>query len=181
MQLIITGTPGTGKTTIARLIANYLGYRLFDLKGFITDRRMYRKNAKGEMIVDMPRLKRTLPPILKREKNFVLEGHIACELKLPADVVFVLRTKPPTLKRRLLKRKYSKAKVQENVMAELLDYCTQRVISKYKMEPLELETSGKSRRTCRNKILEAIRERKKKLDAVDYSEQLKKHLGIENE
>jgi adenylate kinase len=177
MRIIITGTPGTGKTTMARLLAGYLDYPLIDLKEFINERGMFAKKG-NEKIVNMSRLRKSLPSFLKKKKHFVLEGHIACELKLPADTIFITRTKPSTLKRRLGKRNYSAKKIEENVMAELLDYCTQKVNEKYGVRPLELETSGRSRRTCLNMMLGAIKNKKKKLDVINYSNQLKKHLGL---
>jgi len=102
----------------------------------------------------------------------VVEGHLACELKLPADFVFVLRAEPRVLRRRLSERGYGRKKLNENIEAELLDYCTQRVEQEYRKKPLELDTSRRSPASSVRAITGAIRQKKKKLDAINYSHQL---------
>ncbi|MFH1393447.1 MAG: AAA family ATPase [Candidatus Micrarchaeota archaeon] len=177
MRIIITGGPGTGKSEIARLLAKQLDYPLIDIKRIVNERGMFesRENTK---IVDTSRLKRTLDSMLKTKEWYVLEGHLACEVKLPADYVFVLRTHPHVLADRLAKRRYPKKKREENLLAEMLDYCTQRVQNVYGIEPLELDTSERSAEGSMHELLKALRKKKKKLDVVDYSSELKDFLRL---
>jgi len=177
MRIIITGGPATGKSEIARALAKKLDFPLIDIKRIVNDRKMYDKKS-GTKEVDTKRLKRTLNSLLKGKDFFVVEGHLACEMKLPVDFVFVLRTKPKTLKERFSKRKYPKKKTDENLMAEMLDYCTQRVEAVYGITPVELETANRSVHGCVTELLKVLRKKKKKLDCVDYSKDLKKHLRL---
>lgn len=177
MRIIITGGPGTGKTVISAKLAKQMDIPLVDIKKIVNKNRIFEKKGK-EKIVDVGTLKRKLLPLIKKNRSYILEGHLACEIKLPCDFVFVLRTNPKKLMKRLSKRGYSKKKIHENLLAEMLDYCTQRVETVYKKQPLELDTGRRSIKTCISEILNAIRKRKKKLDSVSYSQKLKAHLGL---
>lgn len=167
MRIVITGSPGTGKSEVARKLAMRLGLEVVDIKKIVRNKKLLAKNHE----VDIKRLARALA-FLKNKRDYVVEGHLACEVKLPADFVFVLRTHPRVLRQRLAKRRYSKKKLEENLMAEMLDYCTQRVEQAYQKKPLELDTSQRSASESVRAIQKAIKQKKKKLDSVNYSKEL---------
>lgn len=78
--------------------------------------------------VAIPRLRRFLEPLLKKARDhhagIVIDGHLSHELSSRiVDVVVVVRCDPKTLHRRLLLRKYSPAKIQENMDAEIFGVC----------------------------------------------------------
>jgi adenylate kinase len=177
MRIVITGTPGTGKTRIARALSARAGVPLVDIKDFVNRRRLFTMQG-GQKTVDIPRLEKSLLPFLKKLRGYVVEGHLACEMALPASHIFVLRTSPDILKRRLSGRKYGKAKLDDNLLSEMLDYCVQRAELVYKRKPLELDTTGKGAEECADAMLKAIRQRKKKMDVVDYSAQLMHYLRL---
>jgi len=177
VRIIITGTPGTGKTKIAMQLAKRTGFELVDIKEFVNNNHIF-KIEKGQKVVDIGTLGKNLLSHIKLFKDYIVEGHLACEFRIPADFVFVLRTNPKKLKARLAKRKYNKKKLEENMMAEMLDYCVQRVESVYGKGPLELDTSQRTVTNCVDEILKAIKERKKNLDSVDYSDDLKNYLRL---
>jgi adenylate kinase len=118
----ISGTPGTGKKTVAPVVAGILGLpRAISVSSFA---------PKGEVDVDPARLRRDLlkavPP------GAVLFGHLLPHVlrKSEADFVAVLRCEPSVLRERLFARGYPPAKVTENVEVELigvvLDECVRR-------------------------------------------------------
>jgi adenylate kinase len=164
MRVIVTGTPGTGKSVVAKMLAKEAGLELIDIKEIV--RRKMRLGPSRE--VDLRKLASALR-FLKRKKDYVVEGHLACEIRLPADFVFVLRTRPDILRRRLALRRYRRQKLEENLMAEMLDYCTQRAGKVYGKAPLELDTTRLPPSRCVRKMVRAMRQKKKKLDRVDYS------------
>lgn len=173
MRIVITGSPGTGKTLVAKALSERLGLELIDIK-MIVKREKLDKGPEHE--VDIKSLSKALS-FLKGKDGFVVEGHLACELPLPADFVFVLRTHPDVLRQRLSKRRYPKAKLEGNLMAEMLDYCTQRAEQEYVLAPLELDTSQLTAQEAALRIAAAIKQKKKKLDTVNYSRELEKHLA----
>jgi adenylate kinase len=171
MRIVMTGSPGTGKSQIARELSKKLGLALVDLKKIARTRGLVGRNHE----VDVKRLASALRPLAKK-KDFIVEGHLACEFRIPADFVFVLRTHPKTLRKRLSKRGYGKKKLDENIMAEMLDYCLQRAEAEYAKKPLQLDTTRRSAGQSAAEIEKAIKRKKKKLDSVDYSEELKKSI-----
>ncbi|MEA1993203.1 MAG: adenylate kinase family protein [Euryarchaeota archaeon] len=118
MRVAITGTPDTGKTTIAKKVAERLGYRCINLGEFAEEHDLVveRDGERDTKIVDEKNLK----GLLKNMNNVVLDDHYA-EL-LDPDITFVLRCPPKILKKRLLK-KFNPEKVRENLLAEMLDSC----------------------------------------------------------
>jgi len=164
MRIIITGTPGTGKSTIAALLAQEADLEPVSITAIV--RKTMHLGPKHE--VGIRKLVKALA-FLSKKKDYVVEGHLACELKLPADFIFVLRTEPKTLGKRMHARGYGKKKIEENLMAEMLDYCTQRVKAEYKKMPLELDTTRRRPEACVKEMMKAIKQKKKKIDAVDYS------------
>jgi adenylate kinase len=164
MRLIITGSPGTGKSVIAKMLSQKLSYELVDIALIAKKNRLVSKTHE----VDISKLSKALG-FLKGKKHFVAEGHLACEMKLPADFIFVLRCEPKVLEKRLKRRNYPKKKLEENKMAEILDYCVQRVRTVYKARPIELDTSSRTPHECVKLICAAVKNKKKTLDNVDYS------------
>jgi len=114
----VTGTPGTGKKSIAPLLAAKMGLKCIGLdeiaraNGLLTE-------TKEEGAVDTKKLKIILRSF---EGPGVLYGHL-----LPyalgagsASKVVVLRCEPSALKERLAHRGYPAGKIVENVEAELI-------------------------------------------------------------
>jgi len=180
MRIIITGTPGTGKTKIAKELAKRTGYEFISMKDFVNQHKLFSKQAgkAKEKEVDTKILARSLIPYLKQFKNYIVEGHLACEIKIPADFIFVLRASPDVLKKRMLKRKYKTQKIDENLEAEMLDYCVQRAESVYRIAPLELDTTKRTIKQCSLEMEKAIKQKKKKLDVVNYTDDLKTYLRL---
>jgi adenylate kinase len=173
MRIVITGTPGTGKSTIAALLAAKAGLNLVSIAAIV--RKKMRLGPKHE--VDLGKLARHLR-FLQSEDDYVVEGHLACELRLPADHVIVLRTEPGVLRKRMAQRGYGRRKIEENVMAEMLDYCTQRAKKEYGGAPLEVDTTRRGPVACTNKILAAIKHKRRRIDNVDHQRSLISFLRL---
>ncbi|MCL5011606.1 MAG: adenylate kinase family protein [Candidatus Marsarchaeota archaeon] len=124
MKLVITGTPGTGKSSISRELSKITGWPLFELNKLAEP---YDKDGS----VDLKKLRIKTLEKIKGKRDFIVEGHLACEFRIPSDAVIVLRCKPEVLDKRLKKRDYSDIKVRENVLAEALDYCLIRSLENY--------------------------------------------------
>ena len=174
MRIVITGSPGTGKSVVAKLLSKKLGLELVSIKDIVEQKKL---SSGREHEVDIKKLEAAMR-FLQRKKNYVVEGHLACELMLPADFIFILRTHPDILRQRMAKRRYRKKKIQENLMAEMLDYCTQRVGMVYRKRPLELDTTSKTPKESASEMEKAIKQKKKKLDSVNYSKELKEYLRL---
>ncbi len=153
MKIIITGTPGTGKTSTAKKIAGKMKLKLVNEKSFALKTKTGKKKGK-ETEVDLKKFRKKMNEFLKKEKNVVLEGHLLCEIKLNADYVFVLRTKPELLEKRLRKRNYSEIKILDNVFCEKTNYCGKKAGKNYVKV---IEVSSNRNFEAAKKILEKIR------------------------
>lgn len=115
----ITGTPGTGKKTIAVLLASRLELDLLDLNTVAKDATIS-KRRKTELVVDTDRLRSEL--LRRGTSGAVVSGHLLPEVLTARELGFVavLRCEPLVLKRRLEARGYDPGKVTANVEAELI-------------------------------------------------------------
>ncbi len=177
MRIVITGTPGTGKTKTAERLARKLRVPFISIRRIVEKEKIF-KVRKDERVVDTRELWRVLKEIIRKEKDFVIEGHLACETKIPCDYVFVLRTHPQELKKRLSRRRYHAEKLGGNLMSEMLDYCVQRVAKVYGRKPIEIDTTGKTVEASARRMAGIIRNKKKKGDSIDYSAELMKYLRL---
>ncbi len=118
-SLGITGTPGTGKKSVASLVATLLKFRLLDLNAFALEAGCAKSSREG-IDVDVDKLHRAL---VKTELNDrVIFGHLLPDVFRRGELGFValLRCDPQILRKRLLARGYQGARLIENVEAELI-------------------------------------------------------------
>lgn len=172
MRILITGTPGTGKSSVSSIISRRKGWALLRLKDIAEKGCVIKKEGK-EKIVDLGKLRSATLRELKGKKDAIIEGHLGCEFHLPVDFAFVLRTRPSALRRRLAKRGYPAGKIQVNLLSEMLDYCTQLSEQNYP-HVLEVDTTGRSARETSIRILGYLEGRVRKLDRVGWKKELRK-------
>ena len=121
-RLSLTGTPGTGKTTVAALLAK-AGFGIISIEELAES-----AGALGDIdpvddarLVDLDALFDSLTESWKSApaSPMIIDGHLSHHL--PADAVVVLRCSPEILRGRLSERGYSSSKIEGNVEWELLD------------------------------------------------------------
>lgn len=132
--IIVSGTPGTGKTTIAKNISKEKNYVYIDINEVIKENKLkegYDRKRKS-IIVDVKKLNNVLVRLIKNSKKIlVIDGHLSHYLpKEYVKTCFITKCNLKTLKKRLEKRKYSKNKVRENLDAEIFDVCRVEALEK---------------------------------------------------
>ncbi|HUU75124.1 MAG TPA: adenylate kinase family protein [Methanoregulaceae archaeon] len=141
MMYGISGTPGTGKTTIAEELSAR-GHPVLHLAGTTDSYRLDRDEDRDTYIIDEERWAREFIAV----EGFV-EGHLAH--LLPCDLVIVLRCRPDVLAGRLSGRGYSRAKIAENAEAEALDVILIECLEGFEPRQIyELDTTDKSAQEC---------------------------------
>ncbi|QSZ66597.1 adenylate kinase [Methanofollis aquaemaris] len=113
MMVGITGTPGTGKSTVAEVLADR-GRRVVHATETVGPFVLGDDPERDTMVVDAEAWAAAFEPV-----DGVVEGHLAH--LLPCDRIVVLRCRPDLLEERLAARGYAREKVRENAEAEALD------------------------------------------------------------
>ncbi len=116
MRVALTGTPGTGKTSVARVLRER-GHDVLDMTQYIRDNGLREEYdaERDTYSVDVERLNDSLSDM----EDCMFEGHLAHFMDV--DKIIVMRCHPDVLADRLRARGYSESKVRENVEAEVLD------------------------------------------------------------
>lgn len=118
MIISITGTPGTGKTQAAKELAKLLGYDVVSIADLVKNKKIpsaYDRKRRTR-ILDEEKLDKNIRKLLDENKSYIIEGLVAHFVR--ADFIFVLRTEPAVLEKRLEKKGWSREKIRENVEAE---------------------------------------------------------------
>ncbi|ASJ00396.1 adenylate kinase family protein [Thermococcus gorgonarius] len=166
MIIAVTGTPGVGKTTVSKLLAEKLGYEYVNLRDYAIEKGI--GEMKGdELEVEVDELAYNFEKDFAG-KDVVVDGHLSHFLK--ADLVVVLRAHPKLVGERLEARGYPKEKVGENVEAELVDVILVEALEENE-NVIEVDTTGKTPEEVVEEVLELIKEGvKRRVGIVDWSE-----------
>ena len=128
--LAVSGTPGTGKTEIARNLSLLHNYTYLDVKKLIVKEGISEgwDKKRQARIVDVKKLNSRLLELIKAQKQakkgLVIDSHLAHFLpKKSIDLCIITKCDLKALKKRLEKRRYPKTKVRENLDAEIFDVC----------------------------------------------------------
>jgi adenylate kinase len=164
LRLVITGNPGVGKHTSAKIIAEKIDAEIIDINNVAIDNNAIGKNTDLGFEVDVKRLVRLLEKLLKIKGNLVIVGHLAPYVLKPSGIslVAVLRRSPYELEKTLKKRGYSIDKVRENVASEILGtslYDSLKTFGKSKVA--EFDTTGKTPDETADEILAALQKNTK--------------------
>lgn len=148
---IITGTPGTGKTHLTKIISDLLNAHPIFLSELITNEnhQLGFDEKRETWVVNIksltPRLKEIIKNLKKKEDIdlIIIEGHFSDIVPSKfIDYIIVLRCHPDELSKRLRERGYKKSKIKENVQAEILGDCISHLLEKKLKGPIiEIETS----------------------------------------
>lgn len=158
MRICITGTPGVGKTAIAKRLGTALGMPVLNEKEFALSEGIGEfDTATNELEVPLKKLEARLNKFLSKQKNVIVEGHLLCEIKGKFDLVVVLRCHPERLEYRLETRGYSAEKVQDNVFCEGIDYCRKHAVRNYRRSHIIEAENAKTIKDTTDLIISEIK------------------------
>ena len=146
--IIITGTPGTGKTVITNLLEKE-GYSTIEVGKLIKEDNLYDyyDEERESYVVNDDLLNEKLVELLKKHSSsepLIIDGHV---VELPPRHVLhciVLRCSIRHLRQRLMERNYGSLKIDENVEAEIMEVLLTDMLELYGPENVSVVFSDSS-------------------------------------
>lgn len=160
--IVVTGTPGVGKTVCSRLFARELSARHIDLGGLAreNDLTLGMDYERGTSIADIDRLSSLLSTLLEASRqDCIVDGHLAPYVLDASDIeiAYVLRCDPDQLLSRLMKRGFSESKALENAASEILGVCLWEAVNRFGDDGVaEIDTTGCSPRQVVEEMLKVL-------------------------
>ena len=122
MKILVTGTPGVGKTTFCTRVSEVFGIKHIDVSRYIEENKLYDEYSEEykSLVFDEQKVKNALTSDLCETDSYIVDTH-CCEVAsaLDFDMIFVLTLPIETLYKRLKDRGYDESKIKENVECEI--------------------------------------------------------------
>ena len=178
--ILITGTPGVGKSILASKLSKKLDCQQVDISTLVKTKELYTRVDKKRrtLVADERRLTSAVSKIIHENKNrcLVISTHFLGGY-LPTRQVkycFVLRLHPEKLRERLALRRWSPSKIRENVEAELIGVCQFEAVALLGRKRVhEIDTTGKSSNRVLREVSNLVDGKKKDIGnagVVDWLE-----------
>ena len=127
MKIVITGTPGVGKHTVAESLSIVMGnIPILDINGIILSENLLTTSSENDKDkeVDIQKSYEFLTLLLSKDEfqNSIIVGHLAPYVinSQSVDFVVILRRSPYELKKIYQERCYSDSKTKDDINAEIL-------------------------------------------------------------
>jgi len=173
--IIVTGTPGTGKTNFAKKLAEEIGGKYISLTQYVSRQKLYTAvdRERRTKIIDIKKTSASL-----RELLSTMRRPVVIETNIPDGIlprqrprqVFVLRCHPRIMEGRLRRKKWDAMKIRENVLAEILDACLLNALEYYGSDKImQLDASRMSLKECLGTARRILSGRKtKRVISIDW-------------
>ena len=177
MIILITGTPGVGKTTISKMLKEKLDAHLIPINELVEKKHLSNDihKEKKYKIVDMEALFQELDSLIgkiDRSTNVIVEGHLS-HFYQTSDLVIVLRADPHVLRKRMEIKGWNEAKIKENLEAEAIGVCSYEAQEIHGEKVNEIDTSNLLPHEVCDVIIEVLNgEKKFPVGIVDFLEYL---------
>ena len=145
--IFVTGTPGTGKTTISSELARILhATHINPAEALSRNGELHGWDKRRRTAIAAPaRLCRHVLSIASQiDTGLIIDSHIMFGLPESTCVkkVFVLRCHPSSLEKRLKGKGWTRQKIRENLLAEILDICLWDAVETYgERKILQIDTT----------------------------------------
>jgi len=178
MFVALTGTPGTGKTTVGTLLSSQ-GFVVIHLTDIEKKCVVGQDKKRDCQIYDIDLLDRYLhhTSILMQQHVCIVEGHLSHLLSGMSKII-ILRCHPEALKKRLQSKGYTSLKIQENLEAEALDIILCDAACYYPTGVIqEIDTTGKDPEAVARCIAELLQDGfHDRIGQIDWSDWIEKNV-----
>ncbi len=177
MRIAVTGTPGVGKHTIAKILAGKMKAKIIDINELA-----FKNNAiigkDYAFIVDTKKMK----SIIKNEliDDCIIVGHLAPYILDAKDIDYaiVLRRSPYELEKVYAKRGYEQKKMRDNLSSEILGVIAYDCIANFGRDKIiEIDCTNKRPEEISNEILLYMKKRETRIGIIDWLEVIKDDIN----
>ena len=149
MKIILSGTPGVGKHTIATTLSSLFDkVTIVDINKIILSEDLLIPSQRGNHDVDIQKSLDFLTLLLSKKEyqDSIIVGHLAPYVIDPllVDLAVILRRSPYELIKIYEDRSYSQTKISDNIVAEILGIISYDALKNFefsKLSELEIATS----------------------------------------
>jgi len=149
LKIILSGTPGVGKHTIATTLSSLFDkVTVVDINKIILSEDLLIPSQRGNHDVDIQKSLDFLTLLLSKKEyqDSIIVGHLAPYVIDPllVDLVVILRRSPYELRKIYEDRAYSQTKISDNIVAEILGIISYDALKNFefsKLSELEIATS----------------------------------------
>jgi len=178
MRVALSGTPGTGKTSVVTILKNQ-GYTVVHLHRFAKEHHCVagKDRKRNTQLIDMVKLEKAIKKHYPGEALVFFDGHIGHLLR-SMEKVILLRCHPKVLELRLLKKKWNAKKRRENIEAEILDVILCEAVQWHASEDIfEIDTTKRTAKDVAAIIVRLVHKnfqptRTYRVGQIDWSEEI---------
>ncbi|MBS7654222.1 adenylate kinase family protein [Candidatus Bathyarchaeota archaeon] len=173
--IVITGTPGVGKSSISKALASKINAQVISIGELVKKEGLYSgvDRKRDTLIADVDKVSERINEIISNAStDIIVEGHFAVDV-VPSEkiaIAFVLRRNPEELETIFKERSYKEEKIRENLAAEILDVCLYDSVKKYGVNKVcEIDVSSRSVEDVIQEIIRVLNgEEERKIGIVDW-------------
>jgi adenylate kinase len=164
--IVVTGTPGVGKTTVSQKLADKLDARHLSITNLVKEEKLITSvdKVRKTLVADTEKVAKRVQEILRSSvDNIIIDGHYAVDVvpKKDVNLIFVLRRDPAELKDVMEKRGFEGKKLWENLAAEILDVCLLDALSACGADKVcEIDVSDKTVEEVMEEIISVLDKKK---------------------
>ena len=178
MIIALSGTPGTGKSSISAFLQNK-EYETVSLNEIALENNFILgiDKERNSKILDIDKLDDYIAKNYKDKNLVFIEGH-SSHLLTNVDKVIILRCHPKKLEKRLEEKGWKKEKIRENVEAEILDVILCEAVEiHHEKNIFQIDTTEESAEVVASLIIEIIKNnfqpmKKYNIGNIDWSEEI---------
>ena len=171
MKIIgITGTPGTGKKTIAIELAKKLNFQYINLNDYAIKNKLTKQNKTDYTINDLNLFSKKIKKKIENG-NFIISGHLLPDIisKKDIDIIFILRCSPLILLKRYKKRQYKEQKIKDNIISEAIGIIQYESMKKFgNNKIIEINVTDKNVKSLVKELTLIINDKQKIIQKIDW-------------
>ncbi|AFN83900.1 putative nucleotide kinase [Encephalitozoon romaleae SJ-2008] len=130
MKILVTGTPGVGKTTFSSFISKKFKIPHIEISRYIEENNLYEEYSEvyKSLLFDDKTVKESLKKHVLDKESYIIDTHSCGMVERTAfDLVFLLTAPIEVLYKRLKERGYDEDKIKENVECEIFGVVREEV------------------------------------------------------